>query len=177
MEAAPHELFGELRLTRQSFLKRGLVPFEDACELDVAQVDVDGRVHELVPAACAAWAAMKGAAAVDGIELVIVSAFRSIARQAEIVWAKHLSGQGNDEIFAVSAPPGFSEHHTGRAIDLSSPGEAVLEEEFEQAAAFTWLEKYAADYGFTMTYPRGNEYGFSYEPWHWCYQELEGRTG
>ena len=170
MDAALHDIFDELGLTEQVFRERGLVPFDDAGELSIVQVDANGRVHELVLAACAAWDAMKGAAATDGIDLIIVSAFRSIARQAEIVRAKHLAGQGNDEIFSVSAPPGFSEHHTGRAIDISAPNEAVLEEEFEHSAAFSWLEQNASRFGFTMTYPRGNQYGFSYEPWHWCYQ-------
>ncbi|MCP5535129.1 MAG: M15 family metallopeptidase [Akkermansiaceae bacterium] len=169
MDVASQEIFEQLGLTVSDFTGRGLVPFADADELETVQVDEDGRVHELVPAACAAWEAMKQAAQCDGVELYIVSAFRSIARQAEIVRAKFLAGQGNDEIFAVSAPPGFSEHHTGRAIDVSAPGEAVLEAEFEQSSAFDWLERNATRFGFTMTYPRDNTYGFSYEPWHWCY--------
>lgn len=169
MDAAAQDLFEELRLNEQSFRERGLVPFDDANELGVAQVDSDGRVHELVPTACAAWDEMKRAALEAGIDLILISAFRSTARQAEIVRAKHLAGLGNDEIFSVSAPPGFSEHHTGRAIDIFSPGDPVLEESFEESSAFFWLKVNAPKFGFTMTYPRGNPYGFSYEPWHWCY--------
>lgn len=174
MDISQQDLLAQLGLDANDFTARGMVTFSEAEELAVAQVDEDGRVHELVPDACAAWEAMKNAACGDGVAIYIVSAFRSVARQAEIVLAKHLAGQSNEEIFSVSAPPGFSEHHTGCAVDISSPGEAVLEEEFEESAAFSWLEENAESFGFVMSYPRGNGYGIAYEPWHWCYQIERG---
>jgi D-alanyl-D-alanine carboxypeptidase len=159
------------------FLERGLVRFDDVAvigdELVVVQVDDDGREHLLVAAAVVAWQKMIDAAVGDGIELLMVSAYRSVARQSEIVRGKFLRGQGAEEIFAVSAPPGFSEHHTGRAVDISTPGYAALEEEFERSAAFGWLGENAVKFGFTMTYGRGNDYGFLYEPWHWVFGEGE----
>ena len=169
MDVSPTTVFQELGLSEEFFEQRGLLRFEDADELDVVQTDENGRIHELVTNACEAWQAMKEAALIAGHEIFIVSAFRSTSRQAEIVRAKHLSGIGNDEIFAVSAPPGYSEHHTGRAIDVSTPGYPVLEEEFERSEAFSWLEENAGSFGFSMTYPRDNKFGFIYEPWHWSY--------
>ncbi|MEJ6701095.1 MAG: M15 family metallopeptidase [Akkermansiaceae bacterium] len=169
MDVSPTTVFQELGLSEEFFEQRGLLRFEDADELDVVQTDENGRIHELVTNACEAWQAMKEAALIAGHEIFIVSAFRSASRQAEIVRAKHLSGIGNDEIFAVSAPPGYSEHHTGRAIDVSTPGYPVLEEEFERSEAFSWLEENAVSFGFSMTYPRDNKFGFIYEPWHWSY--------
>lgn len=163
-------VFERLGLSEEFFVQRGLPRYEDASDLVVVQTDTDGREHKLVPEACQAWKMMQDAALLDGCQLVLVSAFRSKSRQAEIVLRKHLSGISNDEIFAVSAPPGFSEHHTGRAIDLTTPCYAPLEDEFEQSDAFAWLRDHAQDFGFLMTYPRGNEFGFLYEPWHWCYQ-------
>ncbi|MGB0990886.1 MAG: M15 family metallopeptidase [Akkermansiaceae bacterium] len=160
-----------LSLTEDHFIERGLPRYEDAPELIIAQTDEDGREHELTPLTCEAWQRMKQAAAEDGHDLFLVSAFRSVSRQAEIVRNKHLAGISNEEIFAVSAPPGFSEHHTGRAIDISTPGYPVLEEEFETSDAFAWLAENAESFGFSMTYPRGNRYGFLYEPWHWCFTE------
>ncbi len=156
------------------FLERGLVRFEEACEddLQVVQVDEDGREHELVGDAAVAWREMEAAALADlgeGSGLLLVSAFRSVERQAEIVRGKFLRGISNEEIFAVSAPPGFSEHHTGRAVDISTPGYVALEEEFEESAAFAWLSENARRFGFSMTYGRENPYGFLYEPWHWCF--------
>jgi D-alanyl-D-alanine carboxypeptidase len=155
------------------FLERGMVRFDDVAvtgdELVVVQVDDDGREHELVAGAAMAWRKMMDAATVDGCELLMVSAYRSVERQSEIVRGKFLRGQGAEEIFAVSAPPGFSEHHTGRAVDISTPEYAALEEEFERSAAFGWLGENAGRFGFTMTYGRGNAYGFLYEPWHWVF--------
>ena len=72
------------------------------------------------------------------------------------------------DILSVNAAPGYSEHHTGRAIDIASPGSRPLTEEFEDSAAFRWLERNAAGYGFSMSYPRDNPGGFIYEPWHWA---------
>jgi len=168
-------LLGELGVDEASFLERGLVRFEDADngDLVVVQVDADGREHELLSGAAVAWGEMQAAAVVDGCELLMVSAYRSVERQGEIVRGKFLRGLGAEEIFAVSAPPGFSEHHTGRAVDISTPGYAALEEEFEKSAAFGWLGENARRFGFAMTYGRENAYGFLYEPWHWVFKEGE----
>lgn len=182
------EVLGELGVSEDAFLERGLVRFEDAGlvgdgdggALVVVQVDEDGREHELVAEAATAWQEMKEAATSDlgdGCGLLLVSAYRSVERQAEIVRRKFLRGIGVEEIFAVSAPPGFSEHHTGRAVDISTPGYAALEEEFEQSKAFAWLVEHAEKFGFSMTYGRGNAYGYLYEPWHWCFRELRSANG
>jgi D-alanyl-D-alanine carboxypeptidase len=112
---------------------------------------------------------MKQAAAGDGVVVELLSAFRSVERQAEIVRAKLGRGQSIDEILTVLAPPGFSEHHTGRAIDVGTPGCKPLEVAFEQTPAFAWLERNAARFGFRLSFPRGNPFGYQYEPWHWCF--------
>ena len=75
-----------------------------------------------------------------------------------------------EEILKVSAAPGYSEHHSGRVVDLTTPGYAPLEEEFEDSAAFAWLCRSAAEHGFYLSYPRGNPHGIAYEPWHWCWK-------
>ena len=70
----------------------------------------------------------------------------------------------------VNALPGESEHHTGMAIDLTTGDEKeVLTESFEKTYAFEWLTENAYKYGFKLSFPRNNDYGFVYEPWHWCY--------
>jgi len=76
-----------------------------------------------------------------------------------------------EEILRVNAAPGYSEHHTGRAIDITSLGCKPLTEEFEQTSEFAWLVHRAKDFGFSMTYPRNNKFGVIYEPWHWTFQE------
>lgn len=154
----------------QTLLARGLRPFAEADILVLADRNDAGREFELSPAAAGAWQAMRDAAAADGVALFLVSAYRSIARQYEIVAAKLARGQTLADILQVSAAPGFSEHHTGRAIDIGTPGSPVLEEAFEQTAAFTWLVANATRFGFVMSFPRGNACGYLYEPWHWSHQ-------
>jgi zinc D-Ala-D-Ala carboxypeptidase len=160
----------ELGISPSALSLRGLVPFGEAAELVTVQVDSDGRVHCLMPAAAAAWQAMRRAALDQGIELTIVSAFRSIERQVEIIQRKLGLGMNITEILDVSAAPGYSEHHTGRAIDVAVPGGPVLETEFEQTDAFEWLSVNANAFAFYLSYPMGNEFGYLYEPWHWCYK-------
>ena len=123
----------------------------------------------MFPAAAQAWRSMHQQAAGEGIELQAVSAFRSVDYQAGIVRRKLDKGLTMEEILAVTAAPGFSEHHTGRAIDITSPGFPVLEEEFEKSAAFEWLQLHAATFGFRMSFPRGNRHKVAYEPWHWAW--------
>ena len=113
---------------------------------------------------------MKSDAAIENIELQLVSAFRSVEYQCELIQRKLDQGLNLAEILMVNAAPGFSEHHTGRAIDLTTPGEKPLEESFEKTNAFEWLKNNAGDYGFTMSYPRDNPWGIAYEPWHWAWE-------
>ena len=165
----PHLLGVELGISRQLLAARGLRECEEASCLEVAEVGADGKDHLLVPAAASAWRNLKAAARGDGVSLFIVSAFRSIDRQAEIVRRKLEAGVSIEDILTVCAPPGFSEHHSGRAVDLSTPGSRSLEVEFEQTPAFAWLRAHAAGFGYCLSYPIGNQSGYQYEPWHWCF--------
>lgn len=165
----PRSLGAELGISRQLLAARGLCECEEASCLEVAEAGADGKDHLLVPAAASAWRNLKAAALGDGVSLFIVSAFRSIDRQAEIVRRKLEAGVSIEAILTVCAPPGFSEHHSGRAVDLSTPGSRSLEVEFEQTPAFTWLRAHAADFGYYLSYPIGNQSGYQYEPWHWCF--------
>jgi D-alanyl-D-alanine carboxypeptidase len=130
--------------------------------------DIHGREQWLIPSAAGAFVAMREAARRDGVELQVVSAFRSIEYQLGILERKFARGLPIGEILRVSAAPGYSEHHSGRALDLTTPGFAPLEEEFERSPAFAWLMRNAARFGFHLSYPRGNCHGIAYEPWHWC---------
>lgn len=131
--------------------------------------DIHGRTQWLQPRAARALARMRTTAARTGIELQLVSAFRSIEYQLGIIERKLARGLAMPDILRVSAAPGFSEHHTGRCVDFTTPGFAVLEEEFERSPAFRWLHRNAAGFGFALSYPRDNVHGIAYEPWHWCW--------
>jgi D-alanyl-D-alanine carboxypeptidase len=159
-----------LGISAEILQQRGFVAVSEATSLVLAEVGEDGREYWLTPAANQAWQAMKNAAASDGIALLMISAFRSVARQAEIIQAKLAAGQEIHDILQVCAPPGYSEHHTGRAIDIATPEDPELEISFDTTTAFRWLQHHAHEFGFDMSYPPGNHSGYQYEPWHWCFQ-------
>lgn len=141
----------------------------EAESLVSAGKDVYDRAQRLSPGAATAWRALRAAASGDGVTLQLVSAFRSVNYQAGLLRRKLEQGQELARILEVSAAPGFSEHHTGRALDLTTPGSPVLEEAFEETPAFDWLSAHAPDHGFRMSFPRNNRHGVLYEPWHWFY--------
>jgi len=149
--------------------ERGLEFHPDTDELVVAHVSASGREHFLAPAAATAWAELRAAALADDVTVLVISGFRSFDRQFELVKAKVDAGDDVNAVLSVLAPPGCSEHHTGRAVDVGTPGGDPLSDSFESTDAFRWLTTNAADFGFRMSYPRGNRWGYQYEPWHWCY--------
>lgn len=151
---------------------RRLQPHREAPAAALVEVALnpDGRPVRLLGPAAEAWAELQHEAAVSGIVLIPISGFRSIERQAEIIREKLAAGRALDDILRFVAAPGFSEHHTGCAIDIASPEHIELDEEFERTAAFHWLESNASRCNFHLSYPRGNACGIGYEPWHWCWR-------
>ncbi|MFZ5495955.1 MAG: M15 family metallopeptidase [Verrucomicrobiota bacterium] len=136
----------------------------------IGRAQDDGRILRLTPSAARAWRKMQAAAATDGITLLPLSAFRSVARQTLIIRRKLVAGQPIERILRVSAVPGCSEHHTGRALDLGSPGHLKLEASFARTREFRWLKRHAGKFGFHLSYPRHNRQGIICEPWHWCWR-------
>jgi len=134
-------------------------------------LDIYGRDQRLTPPVAATWNAMKTAAEQNGVMLQLVSAFRSVDYQKQIIQRKLQAGQSWEQILRVSALPGYSEHHTGKTIDVTTPGCEPLTEAFEQTSTFLWLTRRAGEFGFTMTYPRDNKFGVAYEPWHWTFHD------
>ena len=145
--------------------------YEQALELVDVGPNLVGRMQRLAPDAAARWADLVKHAADDGVRLLIVSGYRDYEYQAGLIRRKLEAGQLIAEILRVNAPPGFSQHHTGCAVDVATPGSRPLTEEFEDTEAFAWLRRRAGEFGFSMTYPRDNPFGFVYEPWHWALNE------
>lgn len=148
----------------------GLTLMPEPDWLAFAGFDRYRRALWLLPAAARDWQRMCHAAAADGIVLEAISGYRSHAYQLGIVRRKLARGLDLRQILAVNAAPGFSEHHSGRALDISTPNAPAAEESFEKTPAFAWLCRHAAHFGFAMSYPRDNPHGIIYEPWHWCHQ-------
>lgn len=132
--------------------------------------DVFERELYLDSRASDAWQRMHAAAAEDDVDLRPVSGYRSLEYQAGLVRRKLEAGQTIDQILDVSAAPGFSEHHSGRALDITTADSKPLETEFEDTSAFEWLTRRAGEFGFVMSYPRNNPHRISYEPWHWAFR-------
>ncbi len=147
--------------------KTGLSIESEPATLTHAGHDRYKRPLHLTVDTARAWHAMCQVAAGDGIVLEAISGYRSYAYQFGIFERKLAQGQTLAHILTVNAAPGFSEHHSGEALDIGMPGEPPVEESFEHTAAFFWLQRHAGGFGFHLSFPRNNPYGLVYEPWHW----------
>lgn len=156
-------------IDRDAIEARGFAPQSEPRMLELVGFDRTHRPMLLAPSAARAWRAMRASAAEAGITLEPLSTFRSVAYQRGLIARKLKRGGTLDAILRVNAAPGYSEHHSGRAIDIGTPGCAALDETFEQTSAFSWLQQHAATFGFRISYPRDNSLGVIYEPWHWYY--------
>jgi D-alanyl-D-alanine carboxypeptidase len=148
----------------------GHFPYSDATPTDLVAVAPGLELHR---DAAEALLAMQRDAADSGVDLVVLSGYRSIPVQNDLFFAvKSERNQSARERAMVSAPPGFSEHSTGYAVDLGDGNapDTNLSESFEQTAGFAWLQAHAARYHFSLSFPRGNAQGVSYEPWHWRFE-------
>lgn len=148
-------------------------PVAEALNLRSIGLDALGRDIQLSPAAAAAWTEMFHTATQEGVRLLPISGFRSIARQAEIIRRKLKTGSALDDILRVSAYPGHSEHHAGTALDIGSPHAVHLSEAFSLTPEFNWLVAHAGRFGFALSYPPDNDHGIAYEPWHWNHRAPE----
>ena len=147
-----------------------LICYSTPDELVSIGVDVFGRPQRLQQHAATAWFAMREQAQDEGITLQVVSAYRSAEYQAEVIQRALNNGELIEHILKKVAAPGYSEHQSGCALDLTTPGFKAVEEEFEKSEAFAWLSKHAEHHGFSLSYPRDNPYGVIYEPWHWRFK-------
>jgi len=116
---------------------------------------------------------MQFKAAQRGIDLQLLSGYRSINLQRDIFYEnKSIRNQTAIERSWDSAPPGYSEHSTGYAIDVGDGDypNTHFEVEFEQTPAFKWMKKFASRYHFVLSFPSNNKQGVTYEPWHWRFE-------
>ena len=147
----------------------GHFSYAEAPENELESLVPNGKI-KLRTAAAKQFLAMVRAAAEDGVILVPLSGFRSLVEQQHLFFdVKAERGQTTVERAKVSAPPGYSEHHTGYALDIgdgSNPN-LNLSPSFDSSAAFNWLKSHATHFSFEISFPRDNSQGISYEPWHW----------
>jgi zinc D-Ala-D-Ala carboxypeptidase len=147
----------------------GHYPYKEAPEADLESISSDGGIR-LQKDAAKAYNDMVAAAQADGISLSPLSGFRSVKEQEAVFFdVKQARSQTASDRANVSAPPGHSEHHTGYAIDIGDGNVPAvnLSPDFENTAAFKWLETNAVKYSFELSFPKDNKQGVTYEPWHW----------
>ncbi len=156
--AAPASLLGHNRYRE--------VSRADLIEVDTYRGDKPVYLHR---GAAPQYRALVRVARTEGIEISAISGFRSETYQEQIYTRQLGKARTVDTATLINAPPGYSEHHTGYAIDLgdgSQPG-TDTQLSFERTAAFRWLVNNAGKFGFEMSFPRNNAQKVSYEPWHW----------
>lgn len=148
----------------------GHFPYPEVADHELVEVSPGQALHR---DAASALLAMQRAAAADGVRLTVLSAFRPTAVQKELFFdVKSERNQSALQRSRVSAPPGFSEHSTGYAVDLGdgSAPQSNLSERFAETAAFRWLQDHAARYHFILSFPANNPQGVNHEPWHWRFE-------
>jgi hypothetical protein len=118
--------------------------YKNGSPFPITTVTVDGKPLEVHTAN--AYLALQAAAAKDGVDIVVVSGFRTMAEQQYLY---HCYQTGSCNGGNLAAVPGYSNHQSGHAIDMntSSPG------------VYSWLENHGAHFGWARTVPS--------EIWHW----------
>ena len=155
--------------TRQNKSLLGHLPYTEASKKDLILFSPGIYVHKDI---YENFKEMQFMAAQRGVSLQLLSGYRSINLQHDIFYSlKSIRNQEAAERARVSAPPGYSEHSTGFAIDIgdATQRETDFETEFENTDAFKWLINNAAKYHFKLSFTQDNEY-IDYEPWHWRYE-------
>lgn len=166
-----HDRLAALGLDGDAYAVRtGLAVVPEPAWLAFAGRDRYARPLWLHVDAARAWRHLLAAALRDGVILEAISGYRSHDYQLGIFERKRTRGDRVDDILRVNAAPGYSEHHSGRALDFAAPGEPAAETSFEATDAFAWLTRHADAHGFVMSYPRDNPHCIVHEPWHWCHR-------
>lgn len=107
-------------------------------------------------------------AAADGIELKVESAYRSKRYQNRIFQRMLAKGRSFDDIIRYVAPPGYSQHMLGTAVDFYPSNW-----KFADTEQYQWLIEHGAEFGFEQTYSRNNRFRMPWESWHWNYVGLQ----
>lgn len=108
---------------------------------------------------------MKEAAKADGVNIYIISGYRSYSYQKNL-YEGYVRTYGKTLTDTFSARPGNSEHQSGLAADLNK-----IDDNFGNTKEGKWLDENASKYGFILRYPKGKQTitGYKYEPWHFRY--------
>ena len=143
-EAEPELIASSVEQGLVTCAERTDTGYRNGTPFGITVVTADGKPVERDTAN--AYAVMQAAAAADGVTLVVVSGFRTMAEQ-QYLYACYVNCNCNN--CNLAAPPGTSNHQSGHALDLNTSSGGVL----------SWLNANGARFGFARTVPS--------EPWHW----------
>lgn len=149
------------------YAERGLPRYRQASDLVQVPCGLKRRVRRMTPATSTRFIMMRNAAASDGVELLVRWAYRSYLDQADLFLRDMMAGKSIDELLTRIAAPGYSEHHTGRALDFEA---ASVKCPFQDTETYEWLCRKAHRFDFHLSFLANNPYGIVSEPWHWCFQ-------
>lgn len=144
---------------------------EDLASIQYFATDRSKEGRFMRAEAAAQFETLVEAAAKEGYELVMTTAYRSYGFQ-NTLYTNYVERYGEEEANTFSAKPGQSEHQSGLAVDVSSPVvDYALSDDFGETAEGTWMAEHAHEYGFILRFPLGKEEitGYQYEPWHLRY--------
>ena len=148
----------------------GYVP----ANLTIVNVNSNGTQY-LKSEAASELVKMFAAAHKDGIDLYLVSGYRSYSQQLDL-YNTYVSTDGKALADSYDAIPGACEHQLGLAVDLSDGNrDHDIDDSFESTAAYQWLLKHSYEYGYILRFPRGKESitGIAYNPWSFRYIGVE----
>jgi zinc D-Ala-D-Ala carboxypeptidase len=174
--SAPAETCGDLRVLvdRSHSLPPDFVPDDLVALRDHGVPTLGSDVLRLRREAAEHLGRLVEAAAMDGEELVVASAYRSYEDQQ--ISHKRLESVYGAGTNGMSATPGHSQHQLGTAVDFTNAAASYqVWLPFGETTAYWWLQRHAQEYGFVLAYPRGKEEetGFHWEPWHYRYVGVE----
>lgn len=122
-----------------------------------------------------AYQKMSQQAQQEGLSFHMNSAYRSYQSQQQ-VYQEYQQKFGQSYADKYASRPGYSEHQTGLAIDITT--RRVRFNSFDETEEYKWLQAHAHEYGFILRFPKGLEKitGYHYEPWHYRYVGVEAAT-
>ncbi len=147
------------------FLNENYVP-KDLTDISSAYRYPESKQLQVVRGVAPHLEQLLSDATAAGIDIRVLSAYRSFSAQASLKSSYSVTyGKGAN---AFSADQGYSEHQLGTTVDFTTAASKGTLPGFDRTQAYTWLTEHAHEYGFILSYPKGNTY-YMYEPWHWRY--------
>ncbi len=158
MPAGVLELVDKTHALQETFVPEPLVRLTDYPDISLSVSTI-----KLIRPAAESLAAMSRQATLEGVSLPAVSAYRSWNYQRTL-FAQYSRTEGLEAALQFSAQAGHSQHQLGTAVDFGDITNA-----FAQTEAGLWMQEHAASFGWSLSYPEGQQEvtGFQWESWHW----------